>query len=94
MNLIELINNSEPVKNLKIGFLGQSGYVLKKDTTTLLIDPYLSNFEEHPDGGNNSQMKRKFPPVVRPEEIHNIDAILCTHAHVDHMDPWTLEEID
>ena len=94
MNLIELINNLDPVENLKIGFLGQSGYVLKKDTTTLLIDPYLSNYVEHPDGGNNSKMKRKFPPVVRPEEINNMDAVLCTHTHVDHMDPWTLGEID
>ena len=38
-------------------------------------------------------MKRNFAPMIRPEEINSIDIVLCTHAHYDHMDPWTLENI-
>jgi len=82
---------SDPPQNdvLRIGFLGQSGYLIKKGNTTILIDPYLSDYVENQDGLNDRKMKRLFLPV-----IESIDAVFCTHAHVDHMDPWTLENID
>jgi len=36
-------------------------------------------------------MKRIFCPPIDPQKIRKIDAVLCTHSHSDHMDPWTLE---
>jgi len=93
MSIINIINNPPNDHNIRIGFLGQSGYVLNRGETTVLIDPYLSNFVEHPDGLNDQKMERSFPPVVEPESIKNIDAVFCTHAHADHMDPWTIEKI-
>ena len=94
MKIIDLINNSSDDKSLRIGFLGQSGYVLKKNNFTILIDPYLSSYIEHPDGLNDQTMKRKFPPEINPNHLHSVNAILCTHSHIDHMDPWTIENID
>jgi L-ascorbate 6-phosphate lactonase len=93
MKIINLINKASTDNSLKIGFLGQSGYVLKKKDFTILIDPYLSNYIEDPNGLNDKRMKRNFPPTIRPEEINSIDIVLCTHGHHDHMDPWTLEKI-
>jgi L-ascorbate 6-phosphate lactonase len=93
MKIIDLINQSSIDNSLKIGYLGQSGYVLKKNNFTMLIDPYLSNYIENSNGLNDKRMKRNFPPSIRPEEINFVDIVLCTHAHHDHMDPWTLEKI-
>ena len=93
MKIIDLINQPSVDNSLKIGYLGQSGYVLKKNNFTILIDPYLSNFIEDSSGLNDKRMKRNFAPMIRPEEINSIDIVLCTHAHYDHMDPWTLENI-
>jgi L-ascorbate metabolism protein UlaG (beta-lactamase superfamily) len=93
MTFKEWLNNPSLDQNLSIGCLGQSGYVLKKNETTILIDPYLTDYVSHPDGLNDPKMKRQFPPVISPSEIQTVDAILCTHAHGDHMDPWTLERI-
>ena len=93
MKIIDLINNSSNDKSLKIGFLGQSGYVLKKKNFTILIDPYLSDYIENPNGENNQKMKRNFPPVINPSEVDSVNAVFCTHSHLDHMDPWTLKKI-
>ena len=93
MKIIDLINQPSIDDSLKIGYLGQSGYVLKKNDYTILIDPYLSNYIEDSNGLKDERMKRNFPPIIRPEEINSIDIILCTHGHHDHMDPWTLENI-
>ena len=95
MNLLKKIE-SESIQKEKthIFYLGQSGYVLKTQESVLYIDPYLSDYVEHPDGLNEKSMKRNFPPPVNPMEIQIIDAVLCTHSHADHMDPWTLEKID
>jgi L-ascorbate metabolism protein UlaG (beta-lactamase superfamily) len=77
-----------------IFFLGQSGYVIKTKETIIYVDPYLSDYVEHSAGLNDSTMQRLYPPPINPENISKVDAIFCTHAHVDHMDPWTLERIN
>ena len=46
MKIIDLINKPSINNSLKIGYLGQSGYVLKKNDYTILIDPYLSQMRQ------------------------------------------------
>ena len=77
---------------LSIYFIGQSGYVLKTRDCTLYIDPYLSDYIENPSGLNDSYMMRNYPPPFLPNKIQKLDAVFCTHAHVDHMDPWTIQK--
>ncbi|MDD5200151.1 MAG: MBL fold metallo-hydrolase [Terrimicrobiaceae bacterium] len=67
--------------------LGQSGFVLETGGVRLVIDPYLSDsvaeeFGEH--------LRRQIPIVRAPGELHGVDWILLTHAHLDHTDPATL----
>jgi L-ascorbate 6-phosphate lactonase len=69
------------VANGRIGllWLGQSGFALRMNGATVLVDPFLS---AHPD--------RRVPPVVPPDEAHGVDVIACTHEHWDHLDPDSL----
>src|SRR6266511_1310781 len=56
-------------------WLGQAGFVLRGGGATLLLDPFLS-----------SGHKRLVPLPFAPEQAGGVDAILCTHEHIDHLD--------
>src|SRR5262245_39781458 len=67
---------------MKIKLVGASGgevtgssYVVRTRRATILIDAGLFQ------GGRQSEAKNKLPAGVRPDEI---DAVLLTHAHLDH----------
>ncbi len=64
--------------------LGQAGYIVKSPSGCLLgIDLYLSDCVERYEG--HPGFKRLLPKILCPEEIA-LDAIICTHAHLDHFD--------
>lgn len=72
---------------MKIRFLGQSGYVLQSGISKIVIDPYLS------DSVNRVAGRPRMRPVpIRPQEI-TCDAVICTHNHLDHLDPDTVSQI-
>ena len=73
---------------MKIRFLGQSGYILKSGNTEIIIDPYLSDSVNRVAG-----RPRALPVPINPEDI-NCDAVICTHNHLDHLDPDTVERIN
>lgn len=68
---------------MTITFLGQSGYVVKTENTELVIDPYLSDSVNRVAG-----RARLLPIPMNPEDIR-CDAVICTHDHLDHLDPDT-----
>ncbi|MBO5898407.1 MAG: MBL fold metallo-hydrolase [Clostridia bacterium] len=67
-----------------IKFLGQSGYVLKTESSEIVIDPYLSDSVNRVAGRS-----RLLPIPIKPEDI-SCDAVICTHDHLDHLDPDTV----
>lgn len=69
---------------LKITWLGQGGYMLNDGTTTLCIDPYLSD-----SVFKSSGKARLEEPPIRPEDL-DCDVMVCTHDHLDHVDPDTI----
>lgn len=69
---------------MKLTWLGQAGYKITTNETTLLIDPYFS------DSASAVACHRKQPIDKSVWEIEP-DLILITHDHIDHNDKETLE---
>lgn len=72
---------------MKIRFLGQSGYELQRGSTRILIDPYFSDSVNRVSG-----RPRQLPIPINPAAIR-CDAVICTHDHLDHLDPDTVSQM-
>ena len=72
---------------MKIKFLGQSGYIVKTEKAEIIIDPYLSDSVNRVAG-----RPRILPIPINPEHV-KCDAVICTHNHLDHLDPDTVKDI-
>jgi L-ascorbate 6-phosphate lactonase len=80
--LVQEIDRTRPEKgSIAFWWMGQASYILKGDAV-LYIDPFLT-----PGFG------RQTPPLLKYEEAVNADLILCTHDHLDHIDPQTLPPV-
>lgn len=65
---------------MTIRWIGQSGYILKTESTEIIIDPYLS------DAVNRiANRPRMVKAPIEPEKIE-ADAVICTYDHIDHLD--------
>lgn len=73
---------------MKIKWIGQSGYILSDGTTEICIDPYLSDIVN--TVANRPRM-REIP--IAPKKLKS-DAIICTHNHLDHLDPDSISLMD
>ena len=71
-----------------IRFLGQSGYIIKTDKAEIVIDPYLSDSVNRVAG-----RPRTLPIPINPQNI-SCQAVICTHNHLDHLDPDTVAQIN
>ena len=71
-----------PPNTIALWWLGQAGVVLRDASSTIIIDPFLS---EHPD----RLVAAPFSPASAP----TTDYVLCTHEHIDHFDAKTVAGI-
>jgi L-ascorbate metabolism protein UlaG (beta-lactamase superfamily) len=78
---------------LGISWLGQAGFLVRWRERRLVIDPYLSDALATKYRGTRFPHVRMVPPPIAPERLAPLDAVCCTHAHSDHMDPGTLPQI-
>jgi L-ascorbate metabolism protein UlaG (beta-lactamase superfamily) len=63
-------------------WLGQAGFLLRSAAATVLIDACLTAY----DG-------RRYPPPVDPATLSDVDIVLCTHEHWDHLDGPTVAAV-
>ena len=70
---------------MKVIWLGQAGLLFENEKVKIMIDPYLSDS----CGKVNPKSKRRVPVDEEMLKIHP-DIIICTHNHLDHLDPETL----
>lgn len=69
--------------------LGQSGIVMKFAGGTVLIDAYLSNHCEAVLGEPFDHRRLTRSPLD-PVDLDVVDLVICSHDHLDHLDPPTL----
>lgn len=81
----DLITINPPENCAAIWHIGQCGIFLKYRDKVLLIDPVLTPITG--EGGNNC---KHFEAPFSPEAPFPVDAVFCTHNHLDHLNAETL----
>ncbi|WP_433206137.1 MBL fold metallo-hydrolase [Dactylosporangium sp. CS-047395] len=71
-------------------WLGQAGFLFTAGKAHLAVDPYLSDSLAEKYAGRLFPHTRMRPAPLGPLDLPPLVAVLCTHAHTDHMDPGTL----
>ncbi len=74
-------------------WLGQAGFFFQWNGLNLMIDPYLSDSLARKYKGTPLPHLRCMPIPIQPQTVRNLDWVLCTHRHSDHMDPDTLSAL-
>jgi L-ascorbate 6-phosphate lactonase len=87
---LEMKETNLPQHMVALWALGQEGFLIQMGDKTLGVDLYLSNSIYESVG---DPWVRKFPPLLKPEELPDLDIVLCTHHHEDHMDVATLKPL-
>ncbi len=78
---------------LEFIWLGQAGFAFRYNDISLIIDPYLSDYlSKKYKNGIFPHIRLTEIPIL-PENIHNLDVLLSTHPHSDHMDPETIPQL-
>lgn len=88
-----LSGNTIDEEGIVIWWLGQAGFALYSGCTRILIDPYLSDSLAQKYKNGEFKHIRMTTAPFQPTEISRLDAVLCTHAHSDHLDPGTVPAI-
>lgn len=79
---------------LAFWWLGQSGFVVKSQSLTLVFDPYLSTtLEDLTRNDERIRHVRMMPIPTPPESLDFCDYVFCSHDHGDHYDRATVEGI-
>jgi L-ascorbate metabolism protein UlaG (beta-lactamase superfamily) len=82
---LEIRTTRVPAGAVAIWWLGQLGFVVKGGGRTVALDLYLSNYP--------GDVPRMYPPPIQPEALAGLDVVCCSHEHIDHIDPWTLDPV-
>ena len=73
-------------------YLGQVGFVIGNQGHYIAVDPYLSDYVDQ-NCSESVAWKRLYQPPMEADGLDFLEAVLCTHSHYDHTDPWTLPKI-
>jgi len=73
-----------------IWWLGQSGFLIQWNGSTLLFDPYLSDSLTKKYAETLKPHVRMSELVIDPLLLNNIDVVTSSHNHTDHLDAETL----
>ena len=73
-------------RQVALAWLGQAGFAIRLGGLRMLIDPYLSDFLAQKYAGKEFAHVRMMPPPLDATRLRDLDLVLCTHRHSDHMD--------
>lgn len=87
-------NNSRfatpPASGLRLTWLGHSTVLIEIDGTNLLLDPIWG---DRPSPFTWAGPMRWYPPPVALDDLPEIDAVVISHDHYDHLDYPTLVQM-
>ena len=75
---------------LRVWWLGQSGFLLRHGGSLLLLDPYLSDSLTRKYAATDKPHTRMTERVIAPEALRDIAVVTSSHNHTDHLDAETL----
>jgi L-ascorbate metabolism protein UlaG (beta-lactamase superfamily) len=67
---------------LVVTWLGQASFRFEVGEKRILVDPFFAEHEA-----------RLYPPLSVDEHGSEVDWLLVTHPHIDHLDPYSLREV-
>jgi L-ascorbate metabolism protein UlaG (beta-lactamase superfamily) len=79
-----------PVSGLRVTWMGHSSMLVEIDGARVLIDPV---WDERASPMQWSGPKRFFAPTLRLEELPELDAVLISHDHYDHLGEATIRRL-
>ena len=80
-------------ESLSLWWLGQSGFLIKSGLGTLVVDPYLSEHLTKKYEGTARPHVRMTRAPLRGGDLKQVDVVLASHKHSDHLDPGTLPDL-
>ncbi|HFE39356.1 MAG TPA: hydrolase [Gammaproteobacteria bacterium] len=84
------LNLLNSVKGDQISWLGHATFLIKLSGTTILTDPFLSEFASPVSWAGP---RRYVDPGISIENLPQIDIVLISHSHYDHLDEETIEKL-
>jgi L-ascorbate metabolism protein UlaG (beta-lactamase superfamily) len=69
----------------RVFWIGHASFLLELDRSRFVIDPIF--------GRAGGLVPRVTPPACQPSQLTDIQAVLVTHGHHDHLDPSALRQI-
>lgn len=88
--LAEIASTCPEAGTLAVWWLGQSGFLIKSRSSTLVVDPYLSEHLTQKYAQTDKPHIRMTEAPCRGEDLRPVDLILASHKHSDHLDPGTM----
>ena len=79
-----------PASGLRVTWFGHSSFLLEIDGLRILVDPV---WEERASPFSFFGPKRFFAPTLRLEDLPELDAILISHDHYDHLGSHTMSRL-
>ncbi|MBM7866789.1 MBL fold metallo-hydrolase [Heliobacterium gestii] len=71
--------------DILFGWVGHSTWIIEFQGVRLLTDPIFTD--------RVALLRRRVAPAIDPKGIVDLDGVLVTHAHVDHLDPRSLRRL-
>lgn len=82
--------DTPPVSGLRVTWLGHSTTLVEIDGARILTDPVWGEFAGPAKGVGPD---RWYPPPLPLDQLPEVDAVLISHDHYDHLDTPTIEAL-
>lgn len=79
-----------PASGLRVTWFGHSGFLLEIDGLRILVDPV---WEQRASPVQFMGPKRFFAPTMRLEDLPELDAVLISHDHYDHLGAHSVKRL-